>query len=516
MNSATREAWKLGLVAAAKEEASDPHPVRLSPERGCASERDRAADVTLLRIPARFAGTRGTLGCSRTTGEGPSMTQSADEGFTTRQVHAGSQAQTARPRALPIYMTAGFPFDGFDDAAAHFGQGDGFGYTRTGNPTVDAVERKIASLEGGAQALLVASGQAAVTVVLLGLVGAGEHIVCATHIYEGTRGLLLENLSRLDIEVDFVDDVNDVDEWESKIRPTTRVLFAESIANARNDLLDVAQIARVAHRHSIPLVVDNTFATPYLLRPIEHGAAIVVHSASKFLTGQGSVLGGVVIDDGRFDAARAGTLYPHLVERSRLGGASLAERHGGLARIAYLRETVAPRLGPTPSPLNAFLIGQGLETLSLRVQRQSENALVLAEWLSTRPEIASVDYVGLGSHPHHALAADYLPRGHGSVFTFTLRGGIDEARSFVEALEVVTHMTHLGDVRTLILHPATTSHVHRTPEERESHGVHPGTLRLSVGIEDAADLIADLERGLDASHPGFAPAYLDVAEAVPA
>ncbi|KAA9110800.1 O-acetylhomoserine aminocarboxypropyltransferase/cysteine synthase family protein [Microbacterium rhizomatis] len=429
------------------------------------------------------------------------MTQSADEGFTTRQVHAGSDARAARPRALPIYMTAGFPFDGFDDAAAHFDQGDGFGYTRTGNPTVDAVERKIASLEGGAQALLVASGQAAVTVVLLGLVSAGEHIVCATHIYEGTRGLILDNLARLNIEVDFVDDVNDVAEWESKIRPTTRVLFAESIANARNDLLDIASIARVADGHGIPLVVDNTFATPYLLRPIEHGAAIVVHSASKFLAGQGSVLGGVIIDDGRFDAVRSGALYPHLTGTGRLGGSSLAERHGGLARIAYLRETVAPRLGPTPSPLNAFLVGQGLETLSLRVQRQSENALIVAEWLSTRPEVASVDYVGLPSHPHHALAGRYLARGNGSVFTFTLRGGIDEARSFVEALRVITHMTHLGDVRSLILHPGTTSHVRRTPEEREAHGVLPGTLRLSIGIEDSADLIADLSRGLDASHP---------------
>jgi O-acetylhomoserine (thiol)-lyase len=443
------------------------------------------------------------------------MTRSADEGFTTRQVHAGSDARTARPRALPIYMTAGFPFDGFDDAAAHFGQGDGFGYTRTGNPTVDAVERKIASLEGGAQALLVASGQAAVSVVLLGLVAAGEHVVCATHIYEGTRGLLLDNLARLDIEVDFVDDVNDPAEWEAKIRPTTRVLFAESIANARNDLLDVALIARVGDRHGIPLVVDNTFATPYLLRPIEHGAAIVVHSASKFLTGHGSVLGGVVIDDGRFDPQRSGSLFPHLTEPTRLGGPSLVERHGGLARIAYLRESVAPRLGPTPSPLNAFLVGQGLETLSLRVQRQSENALVVAEWLSTRPEIASVDYVGLASHPHHGLVGEYLPRGHGSVFTFTLRGGVDEARSFVEALQVVTHMTHLGDVRTLILHPGTTSHVNRTRDEREAHGVYDGTLRLSVGIEDASDLIADLARGLDASHPAVTPLRSDAPRYAP-
>lgn len=445
------------------------------------------------------------------------------EAFSTRQVHAGSTHRSAASRTTPIYLTAGFPFEGFDDAAAHFGQGDGFGYTRIGNPTVDAVERKIASLESGAQALLVASGQAAISVVLFGLVSAGEHIVASSHIYEGTRGLLVENLARLDIEVDFVDDIDDPAAWESSIRPTTRVLFAESLANARNDLLDIAAVAAVADAHGIPLVVDNTLATPYLLRPLEHGASIVVHSASKFLSGQGSVLGGVIIDDGRFDAARSGVLFPHLVEPSRTGGPSLAERHGGLARIAHLRESVAPRLGPTPSPLNAFLIGQGLETLSLRIQRQSDNAAAVAEWLAARPEVASVDHIGLPTHPHHRHVDRYLPDGAGSVFTFTLRGGIAEARSFIEALEVITHMTHVGDVRSLILHPATTSHVQRTPEERAAHGVHDGTLRVSIGIEDAVDLIADLARGFAASHPEPGPAaaapefvVARVAEAVPA
>lgn len=432
-------------------------------------------------------------------------TPSHREGFTTRQVHAGSAQRVAQSRTTPIYLTAGFPFEGFDDAAAHFGQGDGFGYTRIGNPTVDTVERKIASLEGGAQALLVASGQAAVSVALLGLVASGEHIVCSSHIYEGTRGLLLDNLSRLGIEVDFVDDIDDPAAWRAAIRPSTRVLFAESIANARNDLLDVSAVAAVADAHGLPLVVDNTLATPYLLRPIEHGAAIVVHSASKFLSGQGSVLGGVIVDDGRFDAVRSGALFPHLVEPSRTGGPSLADRHGGLARIAHLREGVAPRLGPTPSPLNAFLIGQGLETLSLRVQRQSDNAAHVARWLEARPEVASVDYIGLPSHPHHGLVDRYLPDGAGSVFTFTLRGGVPEARRFIEALEVLTHMTHVGDVRSLILHPATTSHVQRTAGERRMHGVLAGTLRVSIGIEDAADLIADLDRALASSHPAASP-----------
>jgi len=426
------------------------------------------------------------------------VTERIRSGFTTRQVHIGSDATAARPRALPIHLTAGFTFDSFDDAAAHFGAGDGFGYTRTGNPTVDAVERKLASLEGGAEALLLASGQAAISVALLGLLTAGDHVVSSTHIYEGTRGLLLENLSRLGVTSTFVDEIADPDAWRAAITSRTRLLFAESIANARNDVLDIAAVAAVADEHGIPLVVDNTFATPYLVRPIEHGAAIVVHSASKFLSGQGAVLGGVIVDDGRFDDARSGALFPHLAA-SPSGEAGLWERHGGHARIAYLRESVAPRFGPTPSPLNAFLIGQGTETLSLRVERQSANALAVAEWLEARPGVASVAHAGLTSHPTHHLAKRYLSGGFGSVFTVTLHGGIDEARAFVEALQVITHMTHLGDVRSLVLHPGTTSHARRSPEQREAHGILPGTLRLSIGIEDVDDLIADLDAGLRAA-----------------
>jgi O-acetylhomoserine (thiol)-lyase len=432
-----------------------------------------------------------------------------EDGFTTRQVHVGADAVGATPRALPIHLTAGFLFDDFDHAAGHFGTGDGFGYTRTGNPTIDAVERKLASLESGVQALLVASGQAAVSVALLGLLSAGDHVVASTHIYEGTRGLLLDSLARFGVETDFVDAIGDPDAWRRAIRPTTRVLFAESIANARNDLLDVRAIADVADEHGIPLVVDNTLATPYLLRPIEHGAAVVVHSASKFLAGQGSVLGGVIVDDGRFDAARSGALFPHLVQPTRTGGPSVAERHGGLARIAYLRESVAPRFGPTISPLNAFLIGQGSETLSLRVARQSATALEVARWLEARPEVESVDYVGLESHPDHGRVARYLPRGTGSVFQFTLRGGEPAARAFVDSVRVFTHMTHLGDIRSLVLHPGTTSHAQRTPDERELLGVRPGTLRVSIGIEDVPDLLQDLDGALRA--PASVPLTAELA-----
>lgn len=424
--------------------------------------------------------------------------------FATRAVHAARSRETAAPRATPIYLTAGFEFDDFDHAADHFGTGAGFGYTRTGNPTVRAAERQLAALESGADAVLVASGQAAVVTALLTVAGAGDHIVSSTHIYEGTRGLLLDNLARLDIETTFIDDISDPEAWRGAIRPNTRALFAESLANARNDILDVAAISAVADEAAIPLIVDNTLATPFLLRPIEHGAAIVVHSASKFLAGHGSVLGGVIVDDGRFDAERAGHNAPHLVLPGRGGLPSVFARHGGRARIAYARESVAPRFGASPSPLNAFLIGQGAETLGLRVERQSRNALEIARWLEAQEAVESVDYVGLPSHPDHDTAARYLEGGFGSIFTFTLRGGLDAARQFVEQVQVFTHMTHIGDVRSLVLHPGTTSHAQRTEEERDVLGIRPGTLRLSIGIEDVADLISDLSRVLDGTREAVA------------
>lgn len=422
-------------------------------------------------------------------------------GFSTRQVHERGPGASPTARATPIYLTAGFEFDEYAAAGAHFGAGEGYAYTRIGNPTIDAVEHTLAALEGGSQALLLASGQAATTVALLALVEAGGHIVSSTHIYEGTRGLLRDNIARLGIDTTFVADIDDADAWEAAIRPETRALFAESISNATNRILDIPAIAAVAQRHGIPLVIDNTFATPYLLRPIELGADVVVHSASKFLAGHGSVLGGAIVDSGRFDAERSGALYPHLVAPGRGPGGvpapSIAERTGGDARIAYARESVAPRFGPTPSPLNAFLIGQGIETLSLRVDRQSANALAVAQWLAARPEVASVEYAGLPSHRDHALAVRDLEAGFGSVFTFTLRGDADTAQRFVEALDVFTHMTHLGDVRSLVLHPASTSHAFLTEAERRAVGVEPGTLRVSIGIEDVADLVGDLGAALE-------------------
>jgi len=393
-------------------------------------------------------------------------------------------------------MTAGFVLDDFDQATELFSTGDGYSYTRVGNPTTEALERRLADLEGGTEALLVGSGQAALAVTVLGLLQAGDHLVSASSLYEGTRGFFLDNLPRSGIETTFVDDANDPEAWERAIRPTTRALFAESIPNPKNDLLDIAAVAAVARAHGIPLIIDNTLATPYLLRPLEHGADIVIHSASKFLAGHGAALGGVIVDNGAFDPSS--TLFPHLTAPTRLGGPSFAERTGGNARIAYLREVMALRFGPTPSPINAFLIAQGIETLSLRVERHSANALGVARWLEKQPEVHSVDYPGLESNPFHALAQQYLPDGQGSVFSFTLRGGLPAARAFVNALETFTHMTHLGDVRSLILHPTTTSHNLRTDDELSQAGIWPGTLRVSIGIEDLADLVRDLDRGLAA------------------
>lgn len=423
-------------------------------------------------------------------------------GFATRQLHAAPLPETPiTPRATPIYLTAGFRFTEYDQAAAHFGDGEGYAYSRYGNPTVDAVERRIAALEGGSEAVLVASGQAAIAHALLGVASVGQRIVSAASVYEGTRGLFLDNFPRLGVGVDFVNDARDLESWAGAITAQTRALFVESIPNPRNDLADLHALADLAHAYGIPLVVDNTLATPYLLRPIEHGADLVVHSASKFLAGQGTVIGGVIVDSGRFDhrAPTAGEFFPHLLSRSRLGGPSLVDRAGGNARIQFIRDSIVARLGPTPSPWTAFQIGQGIETLSVRVERQSASALRIAQWLeSQRGAVDEVDYSGLASHPANDLARRYLPRGQGSVFSFTLRGGHPAARTFIETLQIFTHMAHLGDVRSLVLHPATTSHVQRSVQEQRAAGIMPGTVRVAIGIEDVDDLIADLDRALTA------------------
>lgn len=420
--------------------------------------------------------------------------------FSTAQVHAGEARDAAHgARVTPIYLTAGFEFDSFAQAEDRFGGEEaGYTYSRSGNPTTAALERRVAALEGGREAIAVGSGQAALTVAVLGLVKAGDHLLSAQGVYSGTRGLFENGLARLGVDIEFVDDPADAAEWRRRLRPNTRLLFGESIANPTGEILDVATVAEVAHEHGVPLVVDNTLATPYLLRPGDHGADIVVHSASKFLGGHGAALGGVVVDQGRYDWASSP--FGHLTGPDGwLHGASYAGAYGAGAYIAFARSVVAALFGPVLSPVNAFLIQQGVETLSLRVRQQSETALAVARWLEARPEVARVDYPGLESHPSHALAQRYLPRGAGAVLAFSLAGGEEAAARFYDAVELFSRMTHIGDVRSLILHPASTTHAHLHDDVRESTRIGDGLLRLSIGLEDPADLIADLERGTAAA-----------------
>lgn len=422
-------------------------------------------------------------------------------GFTTEQVHAGHLADVGHAaRITPIHLSAGFLFEDFAQARDRFaGDEEGYTYTRIGNPTISALERKLAALEHGAEAIAVSTGQAALSVALLGLLSAGDHLVAARTIYEGSRGLFRDNFERLGITVDFVDDVADIDAWRRAVRPETRALFGESIANPRNEVLDIPAVAGVAHAAGVPLVVDSTLATPYLQRPLELGADVVVHSASKFLAGHGAALGGVVVDGGRFDWAASGR-FPHLTAPApSLHGRSFVERHGHRAYAAFARDVVAARFGPTLSPFAAFLLQQGVETLSLRVERHTANALGVARWLAGHPAVERVDYAGLESHPHREVAARVLPRGAGSVLAFTVRGGEPAAAAFVDAVRLFSRMSHLGDVRSLVLHPASTSHGQLTETERAAMGVGGGLLRLSIGIEDLDDLIADLEPALAAA-----------------
>ncbi len=422
-------------------------------------------------------------------------------GFDTDQVHAGEQIGDGHgARVTPIYLTAGFVFDSFDHARDRFAGHDGaWTYSRVGNPTNVVVEDRLTALEHGVGSLLVGSGQAALTVAMLGILKSGDHFLATQSLYEGTKTLFRENFVRFGIEVEFVDDPHDLAEWQRRLRPTTRAVFAESIPNPKNDLIDFDLVAGFAQDAGVPFIVDSTAATPYLLRPLDHGASVVVHSASKFLSGHGASLAGVIVDGGTFDWARYPQKFPQFsAPLAGDGSDSMVTRFGRRAFIEYARTVIAARLGPVLSPFNAFLLLQGLETLSLRVERHSRNALAVAEWLEQQPEVESVDYPGLASSPHRALAERYLPRGAGSVFGFTLAGGIDDARTLIDSVELFSRMTHMGDVRSMILHPGTTSHAQVSAADRARFGIDDGLVRLSVGIEDEADLIADLDRAFAA------------------
>ena len=447
------------------------------------------------------------------------ITEWAGFGFDTRQVHAGEYPdRNTGLRVPPIALSAGYVFEDFDDQVERFSgqpaRADGAGafvgdtentpspiYSRQGNPTNAVAEQRLASLEGASGAVAVSSGQAAISAALFGLAEQGDRIVSTASIYGGTRILFGRSFRRFGIDVDYVWNTDDDDEWHRLIGPRTKAIYTETIPNPRNDITDLRRIAEVAARYHLPLVVDNTVGTPALIRPVEHGAHIVVHSTTKFLTGHGAAVGGAVVDGGTFDwdqAARAGRSYPLITSAPRPGLGSMLDRFGASAYARAVREGVVNDIGPTLSPLHGFLLHQGMETLSLRMQRHVDSSLHIAHWLAQQPEVELVDYAGLPESPLYNLATrDYAGR-TGSVFAVTVRGGLEGARAFVNGLRIFSRMTGIGDTRSMVVHPLTSTHATFAPEVVERLGITPGMLRLSVGLETPEDLIADLRAGLDA------------------
>ncbi|MEY3531185.1 MAG: hypothetical protein RLY68_187 [Actinomycetota bacterium] len=422
--------------------------------------------------------------------------------FETRQIHAGQTPDSqTNSRALPIYQTTAYTFRDTKHAADLFALAEpGNIYTRIMNPTQGAVEERVASLEGGVAALLLASGQAAETYAILNLAEAGDHIVSSPNLYGGTYNLFHYTLPRYGIEVTFVDDPDNLDSWKKAIRPNTKAFFGESIANPSNAILDIENIAKIAHDNGIPLIVDNTVATPFLLRPIEFGADIVVHSATKYMGGHGTTVAGVIVDSGKFDWKKNAAKFPQYnTPDPSYGGLIYAEALGELAYILRARIVLLRDFGAAVSPFNAFLIAQGLETLSLRMERHIQNAKAVATWLEKRSEVEKVNYASLESSPWHKLAKKYTPLGSGAVLSFDLKGGIEAGKKFVEALELHSHVANIGDVRSLVIHPASTTHSQLSPQEQLAGGVTPGLIRLAVGIENINDILADIEIGFKAA-----------------
>jgi O-acetylhomoserine (thiol)-lyase len=425
-------------------------------------------------------------------------------GFETRQVHAGTAPDTATgARAVPIYQTASYVFRDTEHAANLFGLAElGNIYTRIMNPTQDAFEQRMASLEGGVAALAVASGQAAETLTLLNLAENGGHIVSSASLYGGTYNLLHYTLPKLGIETTFVEDPDDLSEWAAAVRPNTKALYGETLGNPKGDVLDFEGVSKVALDHKVPLVVDNTLATPYLVRPLEHGAHIVVHSATKFIGGHGTSIGGVIVDGGTFDYEASGR-FPSFTEPDpsyhglvfgQLPPALFPARFVLKARLQYLRD-----LGPAVAPLNSFLFLQGVETLSLRMERHVANATAVANWLEARSDVKWVKYPGLASSPWHERQQHYLPKGGGAILAFGIEGGVEAGRRFIEGLSLFSHLANVGDVRSLAIHPASTTHSQLTEAEQGTTGVTPDLVRLSVGIELIDDILADLEAGFRAA-----------------
>ncbi|MFD6054879.1 bifunctional o-acetylhomoserine/o-acetylserine sulfhydrylase [Agromyces sp. NPDC060279] len=431
------------------------------------------------------------------------MSNAADWRFETKQVHSGAAPDPiTKARATPIYQTTSYVFDNAEHAQNLFALAE-FGniYTRIQNPTQAVVEERVAALEGGTGALLLASGQSAATFSVLNIAQAGDHIVSSSSIYGGTYNLFKYTLAKLGIETTFVENQDDAEEWRRAVRPNTKLFFAETIGNPKINVLDIGLVSGIAHDAGIPLVVDNTIATPYLIRPFEHGADIVIHSATKFLGGHGTTIGGIIVDGGKFEWSKNVEKFPGLTEPdpSYHGASYTAAVGDGLAYIIKARVQLLRDLGAAISPNSAWLLIQGIETLSLRIERHVQNAQEIAEWLDDHPDVASVNYSGLPSSPWYAAANSYAPKGVGAVLSFELKGGVDAGRALVDNLSLFSHLANIGDVRSLVIHPASTTHSQLTPEQQLTSGVTPGLVRLSVGIENIDDLKADLEAGLAAA-----------------
>ncbi|MDP1720357.1 MAG: bifunctional o-acetylhomoserine/o-acetylserine sulfhydrylase [Candidatus Nanopelagicaceae bacterium] len=437
------------------------------------------------------------------------MSTTNEWSFETLQIHAGQAPDpTTGARALPLYQTTAYQFRDTEHAANLFGLAElGNIYTRINNPTQDVVEQRLAALEGGVAALLLSSGSAATTFAVLNVAESGDHIVSSPSLYGGTYNLFHHTLPKFGIEVTFVKDPNDLESWKSAIRPNTKALFGETIANPKNEILDIEGVAKVAHDFGVPLIVDNTVATPYILRPIEYGADVVVHSATKFLSGHGNAVVGAIIDAGKFDYAKypdrfkgfnePDESYHGLVYAQALGVGSAFGAN--LSYIFKIRLQLLRDIGAAVSPFNAWLLAQGLETLSLRMERHLENAKAIAQWLETHVDVERVNYASLPSSPWHALAKKFTPKGSGAVVSFELKGGIQAGKRFVESLKLFSHVANIGDVRSLVIHPATTTHSQLSPQEQFDSGVTPGLVRLSLGLENIQDIKADLEAGFNAS-----------------
>jgi O-acetylhomoserine (thiol)-lyase len=429
----------------------------------------------------------------------PETEEPREFGFDTRTIHAGQRPDPVTgARAVPIFQTTSYVFEDVDSAAAYFNlQEYGNTYVRIMNPTVAAFEERVANLEGGAGAVAFASGLAAQAAVFFTVLQPGDHVVASQALYGGSITQLRHLARKFGLELSFVDP-DDLDAWRGALRQETKLLYGETIGNPGGNVLDLAGVAEIAHAHGCPLVVDSTFATPYLCRPIEHGADVVVHSATKFLGGHGTSLGGVVVDSGEFDWSNG--RFPVVADPSpAYHGLAFHETFGVYGLLMKLRAESLRDLGAALSPFNAFLFLQGLETLPLRMARHVENALAIAEFLSGRPDVESVRYPGLPSSPYRELVERYLPHGAGSIFAFDLAGGREAGRRFIEALELWSHLANVGDVRSLVIHPASTTHRQLSDEELAGAGIGPGTIRLSVGLEDVDDLIWDLEQGLRAA-----------------